>query len=240
MKTKRIFIVCFLFWIVCSVSFAGDDFPEVKAEEVKQIMDSGNGTFLLNPLSDIEFDQQHIPGSTNVPLHTIETSDRLPKDKNTPIITYCLGPKCIMSIKAAQKLSKLGYTNIKVFKDGIPGWAMKGYALNTENALPKTKVEKVKVNQLKKLLGQVFILDIRETKNRAKLGWIKESHHIPFARLSSMLNEIPKDKTVVVMDHAGKQVLTACLYLKSKGYSDVKRFQGGMMKWVTKGLPVER
>ena len=69
------------------------DFPVISAQELKAKMDGGEGLLLLNPLSDIEFNEGHIPGSVNIPLHTIKTTDKLPKDKNTPIIVYCLGPK---------------------------------------------------------------------------------------------------------------------------------------------------
>ena len=57
------------------------------------MIDSGDEIFILNPLSDIEFREMHIPGSVNVPLHTILTTDRLPENKDTPIISYCLGMK---------------------------------------------------------------------------------------------------------------------------------------------------
>lgn len=45
---------------------------------------------LVNPLSDIEFNEGHIPGSINIPLHTIMRSDKLPENLDTPIVTYCL------------------------------------------------------------------------------------------------------------------------------------------------------
>jgi len=42
---------------------------------------------------DIEFNEGHIPGSVNIPLHRIATTDQLPADKATPNVTYCLGPQ---------------------------------------------------------------------------------------------------------------------------------------------------
>ena len=69
------------------------DFEVIAAKELKAKLDSGEEIFLLNPLSDIEFNERHIPGSVNVPLHTLSTTSKLPKNKETLIVTYCLGPK---------------------------------------------------------------------------------------------------------------------------------------------------
>jgi len=68
-------------------------FPDISAQALKKKMDGGEKMVLVNPLSDIEFNEAHIPGSVNIPLHLIPTSDRLPADKSVPVVTYCLGPK---------------------------------------------------------------------------------------------------------------------------------------------------
>ena len=74
-------------------SVRADNFPVISAKELKAKMGSGEKLVLINPLSDIEFNEGHIPGSINIPLNTFMTTDRLPSDKGTLIITYCLGPK---------------------------------------------------------------------------------------------------------------------------------------------------
>jgi hypothetical protein len=66
---------------------------DLSAFGLKQIMDSGKPVFLLNPLSEIEFNEAHIPGSTNIPLEVIPISEKLPQRKDTLIVTYCKGPK---------------------------------------------------------------------------------------------------------------------------------------------------
>jgi rhodanese-related sulfurtransferase len=86
-------------WMV--VAFAGlfpgsvqaMDFTVITAQELKSKMDAGEKLLLINPLSDIEFTTEHIPGSVNIPLQKILITKRLPKDKDQLIVTYCLGPK---------------------------------------------------------------------------------------------------------------------------------------------------
>lgn len=74
-----------------SCQAADQEFTELTARELKQLMDSGEKFMLLNGLSDIMFNQGFIPGSINVELDDIATSALLPEDNNTLIVTYCLG-----------------------------------------------------------------------------------------------------------------------------------------------------
>ncbi len=90
----RLAVWCFLVLSFCMVhSLAAADFPEIKAPALKAKMDAGEKVFLLNPLSDIEFNQGYISGSVNIPLHLLGTTDKLPQDKDTLLVSYCLGPK---------------------------------------------------------------------------------------------------------------------------------------------------
>lgn len=70
-----------------------DAFKDYTAAELKQLIDSGQPLFLLNPLSEIEFNEGHIPGSVNIPAEEILKTRRLPKNKEMLIVTYCKGPK---------------------------------------------------------------------------------------------------------------------------------------------------
>jgi len=78
-------------WVAPALGAA--DFPVISTADLKAKLDAKEPLLLLNPLSDIEFNEGYIPGSVNIPLHTIGETDKLPADKNTLIVTYCLGPK---------------------------------------------------------------------------------------------------------------------------------------------------
>jgi rhodanese-related sulfurtransferase len=83
------FFLTFTFLIVQSTH--ADDYPEITAKQLKAKMDGGEKLLLLNPLSNIEYDAEHIPGSVNIQMHDIMRSEKLPKDQNHLIVTYCLG-----------------------------------------------------------------------------------------------------------------------------------------------------
>src|SRR5205823_12849672 len=74
------------------------------------------------------YERRHIPGSINLPSRSItaETAAVLPKDK--VIVTYCWGPGCNASTKAAARLTALGF-RVKELIGGIEYWQKEGYAV---------------------------------------------------------------------------------------------------------------
>ena len=57
---------------------------------VKHMLDNKSGV-VVNVLSDLEYGLQHISGSINIPVNQVETTDKLPKEKGTPLVFYCMG-----------------------------------------------------------------------------------------------------------------------------------------------------
>ena len=82
-----------LLYTVIVICANASDFPRITAGELKGKLDAEEEVFLLNPLSDIEFNEGYIPESINIPLKTIGDTDKLPENKDALIVTYCLGIK---------------------------------------------------------------------------------------------------------------------------------------------------
>ena len=97
MKKKYLQWLMVWIWAACACFLADPaqaaNFPEITAEQLKTKIDAGEELLLINPLSDIEFNAQHIPGSVNIPMQSILIAENLPEDKNRLIVTYCLGRK---------------------------------------------------------------------------------------------------------------------------------------------------
>ena len=64
----------------------------ITAPMVKHMLDSGTG-MVVHALSQLEFEMQHITGTINISIDKLETSTQLPKDKDTPLVFYCMGEK---------------------------------------------------------------------------------------------------------------------------------------------------
>lgn len=74
--------------LFCSPPAFSAEPVEIGAEQVREMMDSGQATVIF-PLSPIEFNNLHIEGSVNIPIDQIPAS--LPADKTQTLIFYCLG-----------------------------------------------------------------------------------------------------------------------------------------------------
>ena len=103
---------------------------EVRPVELRKMIDSGEDVLVLDVLGGDSYRNGHIPNARNIPTSEIESRVAdLPQDKRKTIVTYCAGPACSGSLKAAVKLQDLGYVNVLRFTEGLEGWRKAGYEL---------------------------------------------------------------------------------------------------------------
>ena len=95
-------------------------YRQITVDEAVTMMEEESGYIILDVRRPDEFAAGHIPNAINVPNETIGTEEisELP-DKNQLILVYCRSGR--RSKEAAEKLCKLGYTNIVEF-GGILDW----------------------------------------------------------------------------------------------------------------------
>ncbi len=81
------------------------------------------------------YDQQHLPGAVNLVLDDVRSrAPELLPDKDAPVVTYCSNAACPNSHQVAAALERLGYTDVRTYRDGIQDWAQAG--LPTESTVP--------------------------------------------------------------------------------------------------------
>ncbi|WP_214858750.1 rhodanese-like domain-containing protein [Exiguobacterium sp. s191] len=97
---------------------------------------------------------------------------------------------------------------------------------------PTKGVKQVSTTELKPLLNdrKRFYLDVR-TPAEFKGNHIKGFKNIPLQTLNSQLNQIPKDKEVLVICQSGMRSKQAVKVLKRAGYTNVTEVRGGMNAW---------
>ena len=88
MKKVSVFMFLIIFTLLFTQYAIGADCKEVKAGELKSMMDAGDALVVF-PLSKLEYNDLHIKGSVNIPMH--ELKNKLPGDKENPLVFYCLG-----------------------------------------------------------------------------------------------------------------------------------------------------
>lgn len=80
-----------------------------------------------------QFEKGHIAGAINVPYFSIdEFINRLDGvDKTDPVVTYCEGADCDMSIRLGNELFSKGFKKVFVFIGGWDEWEKSGYPVVT-------------------------------------------------------------------------------------------------------------
>ena len=98
----------------------GAGYRQVSSDEAARMMQMKIKYIILDVRRPDEFAEGHIPGAINIPNETIgeEEIPELP-NKNELIFVYCRSGR--RSKEAAEKLVKLGYTDIVEF-GGILDW----------------------------------------------------------------------------------------------------------------------
>ena len=120
---------------VISASPAGD--AAGQPEEIdsvaraKDLFDKKDVLF-VDARSQNHYENGHIPGAVSLPVGQFEERiesflNRYPSEQ--PIVTYCSGRTCEDSHDLAQFLSDVGFTNVRIFIDGFPGWEAQGYPI---------------------------------------------------------------------------------------------------------------
>ena len=81
-----------------------------------------------------------------------------------------------------------------------------------------------------------FLLDVREPSEWNEIH-VPGATLIPLGQLASRLNEVPKDKPVVVICRSGNRSAQARDLLLGSGFTSVTSVAGGVNDWKAKGLP---
>lgn len=175
-----------------------------------------------------KYEEGHIPMAVSIPDSQFEKlADQLPADKDALLIFYCGGLACPLSHKSARKAEALGYTNVKVFAEGLPGWLkVKGH------------YESVSVEWLKKQLDAntgLVVVDSRPRRTQYDKGHIPGAVSIPDSEFDKLASALPAGKATPLVFYCGG--LKCPLSHKSAekalalGYTDVKVFADGYPAW---------
>jgi rhodanese-related sulfurtransferase len=118
---------------------------------------------------------------------------------------------------------------------------------SVNNTVPDTRVSEkntytnINVTQGKEMIdrGEVFILDVRKPDEYAS-GHIKNStllavQDIPANELDIKLQELPKERSILVYCRSGSRSLAASTILVNKGFSHVYNMEGGITEWMKVG-----
>ncbi len=103
----------------------------------------------------------------------------------------------------------------------------------------KVQYTDISVQQAKEMIdkGEVFILDVR-TQEEYDAGHIRNSTLIPVQDLSKRLNEVPRDRKILVYCRTGSRSTSASEILVNNGFTQIYNMKGGITEWTKAGYEV--
>ena len=104
----------------------------ITRDELTAAIDAGAVT-VVDALGGDYYAKQHLPGAVALAPGEVDTmaATVLP-DRRAAIVTYCSNPACPNSGQVADRLTALGYGNVRKYREGIEDWT--GAGLPTESA----------------------------------------------------------------------------------------------------------
>jgi rhodanese-related sulfurtransferase len=104
-------------------------------EELHQAIEAGTVT-VVDALGGAYYAQQHLPGAIALVEADVERlAPSLLPDKTAAIVTYCSNEACPNSQQVANRLARLGYTNVRKYREGIQDWVEAGLPVDTSLAV---------------------------------------------------------------------------------------------------------
>ena len=98
----------------------------------------------------------------------------------------------------------------------------------------------IQPNVLEEYLERVTVIDVREPDEYSgAFGHILGSKLVPLGSLVARLEELPKDKPLVMVCRSGARSAQATVLLKNKGIAKVANLAGGMLRWRAQRFPAE-
>ncbi len=122
-----------------------------------------------------------------------------------------------MSSKSAGLAKKLGYTNVKIYLQGVPGWKKAGQSVVASDAF----IQK----------GNIILVDLRSEKESAA-GHIARTVNIPYDELEDYLDDFDSKAPVVIY---GDNAKGARKELAQAGIKGVSLIDGGLQGYQARG-----
>jgi hydroxyacylglutathione hydrolase len=212
--------------------------PDARLAEVLR----GGGTVIDTRPAEA-FAAAHVPGTINIPLNrsfTTWAGSLIPYGRPFHLMLDGRSPGAIAEV--AHDLAMIGLEEIEGYFDveAIDRWAV-GDALQ--------RVPQVGAEELRARVegGSAFLLDVRgaaeweagHLPGTAPSGGA-HGRHVPLGSLAERLEDLPRDRPLIVYCQGGARSAIAASVLQAHGFDEVYNFTPGYDGWRASGLPVER
>ena len=196
------------------------------SKSLKTMMETETPVVLIDLRDGDSAKTAHIEGAVSIPADQLaDAKERFPSIKKAPIVLYSADTQS--ALENFSTVRDWGYMNTTVLIGGFDGWKkaelpVASGATATEIVyVPKPKAGSVDIASFAKAIESkttdVVILDVR-TDDETEAGKIASAIAIPAEEVVDRLDEIPKDKEVLIHCSTGLRAEMAYVALKEKGY----------------------
>lgn len=192
-----------------------------------------SGCQILDIRAPTSFGAGHIPGSISIWRDGLSAFMGWVFTYDLPII---LVDDFNLSLDTVQRqILRLGYDNVAGYvAGGFPLWTKAAQEIGT---LPTCSVQQLN-ERLK--TESPFLLDVRDRKNWDSIGHIPGAHHRYVGELASHIDEVPRNRPLVIYCDAGYKGGMASSILARHGYHEMTNVLGGMTAWKRAGFRIEK
>ena len=210
--------------------------PKLSVSELKAKIIAGKDLILLDVQTHDDHLQATLPETTSIPLD--ELNDRISElPKNKTIVTIDGGEGCDTCARAAEILLTSGYTDVVKLDGGVTAWAEAGYPIAAGQDITVKNISPKEINDKIISNDDIAIVDVREL-TEYEAGHIENAIHVPFAGVTKNLQDVPRDKEIIVYDQTGKRSPIVVKQLIREGYLDSFNLLDGLDKWQEDGYEI--
>lgn len=202
---------------------------------ITELMDAG--AVVVDTRLAPEFANGHVPGTIGIPLNrSFNTWAGWLVRYDRPFYLIVDERHRLGALdEAVRDLAMIGLDDIAGYlgTDALEAWTAADRELQTT---PQMTVDEL-ARRIEK--GDVAVIDVRG-RAEWEAGHIPGVPNIPLGYLADRLDEIPRDRPVVVQCQTGGRSAIAAGLLQAHGIEGVINLEGGIAAWRNRGNPVER
>jgi rhodanese-related sulfurtransferase len=227
----------------------------VTPRAVKAMLGDGRELALIDLREELLFSRSHLLWARSVPLSRLELRfPRLVPRRDTRIV-LCDGGGDGLVERAANVLSKAGYTDLSYLEGGVDAWEQAGFELfsgvnvpskafgeHIEHACGTPSVSAQELDELMRAGTDMVVVDSRPFDEYQRVS-IPTATNVPGAELVLRIHDIaPSPDTLVVVNCAGRtrSIIGAQSLINAGLPNKVVALRNGTMGWSLAGLSTEK
>lgn len=173
-----------------------------------------------------QYAQGHVPGTINIPIGLLASWAGWLVDYDRPVYLIC-EPRQLE--EAARILHKIG---VETIAGGFDSVEVQTSDLATEVYSTGTPEELAPAISA----GHVQVIDVRSNEEWNE-GHLPQAEHRFLGRLPKYLDELPRDRELIVQCQGGARSAIGLSVLQAAGFKNVIDMTGGYAAWKKSGLP---